>query len=46
MVQVSRDVGKPARLMELVLAGCVVLWIDSGVRAPGEQGSRVAEVCV
>lgn len=44
MVQVSRNVGKPARLPEHVLAGRVVWWIDPGVRDPGEQGSVVAGV--
>lgn len=38
MVQVSRDVGKPARLPEHVLADHVVWWIDPGVRDPGESG--------
>lgn len=44
MVQVSRDIGKPARLPEHVPAGRVVWWIDPGVRDPGEQGSGVAGV--
>ncbi|KAL6082661.1 hypothetical protein STEG23_005861, partial [Scotinomys teguina] len=34
--------GKPERLLERVLAGRVVLWIHSGVKDPGEQGSGVA----
>lgn len=42
MVQVSRDVGKPERLLEHVLAGRVVVWRHPGVRDPGEQGSGVA----